>query len=285
MTAVAAAALMLRGDIRVMAWNIWRGGNEAMDAKDPKVKAEKQDQIISVIRREDPDVVAMVETYGSGEVIAHGLRYHFQPRGTNVSLFSRWPIEKDVSVYKPFNCVGAVVRHPSGRRFAVYSVWIHYVDDVWTDPKSRDGRSALDLIRDDGATRVTEVKEIMKGIGEQVGTMPVFMAGDFNSNSHLDYTEAAKGQFGGFAVEWPVTKTVADDGWADSYREVHPSVNRRRDRTWSPRFPEQIQDRIDYIFYKGGVRPQASKVIDRAGGQWPSDHAAVVTEFGWTSAP
>jgi endonuclease/exonuclease/phosphatase family metal-dependent hydrolase len=280
---VIAAALLgaslLRSDVRVMSWNIWRGGHEAMDAKDPVEKAAKQDSIISVIQREDPDIVAMVETYGSGEVIAHGLKYHFQPRGTNVSIFSRWPIEKDISVYKPFNCVGAIVQHPSGQRLAVYAVWIHYEDDIWTDPKSRYGKTAADLLRTDGESRVTEVKDIIAGIAEQAGNLPVILAGDFNSNSHLDYTEAALSEYG-IVAPWPVIKTVAEAGYRDSYREANPAINRAKDRTWSPRFPDQIQDRIDFIFWKGAaLQPTTSRVVDRFDPVWPSDHAAVVTDF------
>ncbi|AMV40124.1 endonuclease/exonuclease/phosphatase family protein [Planctomyces sp. SH-PL62] len=276
-----------RGDeapkvVRVLTWNIWRGGDRAMDEQAPEAKLAKQRRVAEVIRASRADVVAMVETYGSGEAIARELGFHFHPRGTNVSILSRWPIRRDLSVYKPFHCVGALIEPPGGPPIAVYSVWVHYVDDVWTDPRSRDGRSAEKLVADDGPSRVEEVRAILDGAAaETAGTpgLPVIVAGDFNSNSHLDYTELARDQYG-LVVPWPVTRAVAEAGYRDAYRVCNPVVDRGKDRTWSPRFPEQIQDRIDFVFWKGdAIFPLSATRIDEAPGVWPSDHAAVLVEF------
>src|SRR5690606_18432600 len=49
-------------DLKVMAWNIWHGGRE--DGKDVGPA-----RVIDVIRNSGADVVAMQETYGSGELI------------------------------------------------------------------------------------------------------------------------------------------------------------------------------------------------------------------------
>lgn len=265
--------------VRVMTWNIWRGGDRAMDEKGPAARLAKQCRIADVIRSSGADVVAMVETYGSGEAIARELGFHFRPRGTNVSILSRWPIGRDLSVYKPFHCVGAAIEPPGEPPFALFSVWIHYVDDVWTDPHSRDGRPAEALVAADGASRMEEVRAILAGAKEQAGDLPLIVAGDFNSNSHLDYTEAARDQYG-MVVPWPVTREAEAAGFFDAYRACNPTVDRARDRTWSPRFPGQIQDRIDYIYYRGGsLRPVSARRLDEAGGEWPSDHAAVVVEF------
>lgn len=270
--------------LQVLAWNIWNGGDEARYAEDEAVKRAKQQAIVDVIKASGADVVAMVETYGSGEAIAAGLGFHFHPRGTNVSILSRWPVVEDVSVYEPFNCVGAIVELPDKRRAAVYSVWIHYVDDIWTDPHSRDGRDAAELLSADGESRQVEIRAILRGIDEEMAKrpgVPVILAGDFNSNSHLDYVEAARGQFG-LVAEWPVTKIVADAGFRDAYRECHPQVDRAADRTWSPRFPEQIQDRIDFVFWRGkSLRAVEAKRLDQHEPRWPSDHAAVWAKFAW----
>lgn len=272
--------------IRVLTWNIWNGGDGAKNETSPEAKLAKQKRVAEAIRASGADVVAMVETYGSGEVIAKELGFHFHPRGTNVSILSRWPIKEDISVYKPFHCVGALIEPPGGPPLAVYSVWIHYVDDIWTDPHSRDGRSAAELLKDDGPSRVVEVREILQGVAEKTAKLKdstVIVAGDFNSNSHLDYTEAAKDQYG-LVAAWPVTKTMTDAGYIDAYRALHPVVDRRKDRTWTPRFPDQIQDRIDFLFYKNlgvALAPRAARMLDqpRDSNPWPSDHAAVLVEF------
>jgi len=287
---IAAWSAPARGDdaktrpIRVMTWNIWNGGDGARNDPSPEKKLEKQKRVAEAIRASGADVVAMVETYGSGEVIAKELGFHFHPRGTNVSILSRWPIKADLSVYKPFHCVGALIEPPDGPPLAVYSVWIHYVDDIWTDPHSRDGRSADDLLAADGPSRVVEIREILRGVSEKTADLKdaaVIVAGDFNSNSHLDYTEAAKDQYG-LVVEWPVTKAMADAGFLDAYRACNPIIDRHKDRTWSPRFPDQIQDRIDFIFWEGdALAPRAAQMLDQPPdpGPWPSDHSAVLVEF------
>ncbi len=173
LAAVAAWSVPARGDdakarpIRVLTWNIWNGGDGARNETSPEKKLAKQKRVAEAIRASGADVVAMVETYGSGEVIAKELGFHFHPRGTNVSILSRWPIKEDLSVYKPFHCVGALIEPPDGPPLAVYSVWIHYVDDIWTDPHSRDGRSAADLLAHDGPSRVVEVREILQGVAEK----------------------------------------------------------------------------------------------------------------------
>lgn len=270
--------------LRVLAWNIWNGGDEAKSVADPVVKAAKQRRVADVIAESGADVVAMVETYGSGEAISKALGFHFHPRGTNVSIHSRWPIKSDLSVYEPFNCVGALIERPDGKQVAVFAVWIHYVDDIWTDPHSRDGLTAADLVARDGASRMKEIGAILKGVREQTAKLdgvPVILAGDFNSNSHLDYTEAARGEYG-MVVPWPMTKAVAEAGFRDAYRECHPTVSRAKDRTWSPRFPEQIQDRIDFVFWQGAsLTPRAAAMLDKHGARWPSDHAAVLATFDW----
>ncbi len=107
-----------RNELQILAWNIWNGGDEARYVEDEPAKRAKQQAIVDVIKASGADVVAMVETYGSGEAIAAGLGFHFHPRGTNVSILSRWPVVEDVSIYKPFNCVGAIVELPGKRRVA-----------------------------------------------------------------------------------------------------------------------------------------------------------------------
>jgi endonuclease/exonuclease/phosphatase (EEP) superfamily protein YafD len=271
-------------ELQVLAWNVWNGGDEARYAKDEAVKRAKQQTIVEVIKASGADIVAMVETYGSGEAIAAGLGFHFHPRGTNVSILSRWPVVEDVSVYEPFNCVGAIVELPDKRRVAIYSTWIHYVDDIWTDPHSRDRRSAAELLAADGKSRRDEIRAILRGIDEEMAKrpgVPVILAGDFNSNSHLDYTDAAREQYG-VVVEWPVTKLVAEAGFRDAYRLCRPKVDRAADRTWSPRFAEQLQDRIDFVFWRGQeLRAVEAKRLDRFEPRWPSDHAAVWVKFVW----
>lgn len=86
----------------------------------------------------------------------------------------------------------------------------------------------------------------------------VRVSGDWNSYSHLDWTEATAGRHGGLAVEWPVSKELEDQGLVDVYRKLHPRVRSEEGR------------RIDRVYYKL-YRWHPVK--------WPSDHPAVIVTF------
>lgn len=54
------------------------------------------------------------------------------------------------------------------------------------------------------------------------GEEPLIVAGDFNTPSHLDWTEQTKDTHCGWAFDWPTTKLMEQQGMIDSFREVHP---------------------------------------------------------------
>ena len=266
---------------RVMAWNIWHGGREDGEVEGPARVAE-------IIRDSGADLVALQETYGSGEWIAGQLGFHFHPRGTNVSLLSRYPVIEDVSVFEPFKCVGAVVELPGGRRVACYSIWLPYDREIW-EAGTRDGATPESLLAACAASE-RDLERIREGIGERLsGTphadLPIVIAGDFNSMSHFDYVPSATQQYQA-VIDWPTSRVMTEAGFRDAWRETHPEVDRVADRTWSPRFPEQEQDRIDFVYYRGpGIQARAAVRIDRHEAGFPSDHAAVVAEFVVTPEP
>lgn len=267
--------------LRLMTWNIWHGGRENGHFSGPR-------QIINVIQEQRADVVMLQETYGSGELIARGLKYHFQPRGTNVSILSRFPIEEDISVFEPFKCVGAIVKLPNGKKIAVYSIWLPYGEDIWI-PEIRAKFDVAGLLNT-GKPSVRDVEKALQLIQDRLSDskysgIPVIFGGDFNSMSHLDYAEVGREHYQ-LHVPWITSRIMTSAGYRDSYREVIPDVNRAKDRTWSPRFPEQEQERIDFIYYKGGgLEPVEAKRVDSTSGLFPSDHAAVVVEMNLKPHP
>ena len=74
-------------DFSVMTWNIWHGGREDGEKVGPQ-------RVIRVIKNSRADIIAMQETYGSGELISEALGFNFLPRGTNVSIMSRFQFLK-----------------------------------------------------------------------------------------------------------------------------------------------------------------------------------------------
>ena len=265
---------------RVMTWNIWHGGREDGEKVGPQ-------RVVEVIRQSRADIVAMQETYGSGERISEKLGFHFHPRGTNVSIHSRFPVVEDISVFEEFKCVGALIEFPDKRRIAFYSIWLPYNAEIWEEGT----RDVTDIATMKQACQAScdDLQKLWAAIKQrldkpQYEDVPIIIAGDFNSMSHLDYIEPFKEQFDGGVIDWPTSHVLVDEGFRDSWRELHPEVNRKTDRTWTPRFPGQQQDRIDYVYYRGnGLEARESSVVDTHGEKFPSDHAAVVTEFDWNS--
>jgi endonuclease/exonuclease/phosphatase family metal-dependent hydrolase len=261
--------------LSILSWNIWHGGKEDGKEVGPQRVAE-------VIRGSGADLIAMQETYGSGELLSAELGFHFLPRGTNVSIHSRFPIVADVSVFEPFKCVGAIVELPDGEHLAFYSIWLPYDGEIWAQG-TREGKSVDELLAA-CASSALNLASILESIGprlEEAGFpgIPVVVAGDFNSMSHFDYTEAARAQYG-HVIDWPTSRVAENAGFRDTYRDLHPEVNRNRDSTWTPRFPEQQQDRIDFIYDLGtNLQVVEARVIDEFTPQFPSDHGALLVRL------
>ena len=127
----------------------------------------------------------------------------------------------------------------------------------------------------------------------------VFLTGDFNSPSYLDWTEEADASRDDmpYPVEWPVSKALADAGFKDSYRAANPDPVARPGFTWTPGGPEsakhEVHDRIDWVLSTGPATATVSSVVGEAGNEnvdisipmWPSDHRSVVSTFRVTPSP
>ena len=265
-------------ELKTMAWNIWHGGREDGEKTGPQ-------RVVEIIRDSGADIVAMQETYGSGKWISEQLGFHFHPRGTNVSIHSRFPVVEDISVHEAFQCVGAVLELPDKRKIAFYSIWLPYSKEIWEEgTRNTDDPDSMRAACEASRASLEKIWEaIQKRLSDPAyNDMPIIIAGDFNSMSHLDYIAPFKDQYDGVVIDWPTSRIMANAGFIDSWREVHPEVNRRRDRTWTPRFPKQEQDRIDYIYYRGAdLNAIDARIIDERTPSFPSDHAAIVTDFSY----
>ena len=63
-------------------------------------------------------------------------------------------------------------------------------------------------------------------------------------------------------------------------RIIHPDPVKTPGRTWSPRFTQTKQDRIDYIYYTPELlQCTQAAMVDQWVPRWPSDHAAVLATF------
>jgi hypothetical protein len=117
---------------------------------------------------------------------------------------------------------------------------------------------------------------------------PVFLTGDFNEPSSLDYTQETVGTHKGVSrpVPWPVSKALLGIGLRDTYREEHPDPLRH------PGITHKSGERIDYVYAGGPSKTIRSEIVGERGGRdvsiefspWTSDHRAVLSSFETTPA-
>ena len=121
---------------------------------------------------------------------------------------------------------------------------------------------------------------------------PIFVVGDFNEPSHLDWTEAAaKAGRHPIKVAYPTSTEMAKAGFTDSYRTIYSDEMRNPGITWSPAYkvgdPRTHHDRIDFVYFKGkGLEIRDVKILgeneknaDIVVTPYPSDHRAVVASL------
>ncbi|CAJ0574208.1 unnamed protein product, partial [Mesorhabditis spiculigera] len=151
--------------------------------------------------------------------------------------------------------------------------------------------------------RAENVKEILKSRSmahdlSVLERVPIIIAGDFNSPSHLDWTNETSHLHGDWVVPWPSTEILMENGFIDAYREEFPDPISHPGLTWSTvckenveweyAFPEP-QDRLDFIFYRGHVKPLRTelyagnepleKMPNHKMNDFPSDHYVIYTDF------
>ena len=266
--------------LKVFSWNVWHGGHRYGQA----VGLER---LIETIKSTNPDIVGLIETYGSGAVIADSLGYYFYLISANLSIMSRYPIEETIREFRPSNFGGVVLKLSPDKKMIYLNTWLDYLPDVDASIR-QEKKNAQTLIKEEGPTRHAEIKEILKKIDpylKNAERLPVIMAGDFNMGSHLDWTEETKALHYGLVVEWPESLEMLKAGFTDSYRKLHVNPLSNPGLTWGVRAAPTtdlygLRDRIDFIYYKGkGLNPIESRVIDYHPVMFPSDHAALMTVF------
>ena len=140
---------------------------------------------------------------------------------------------------------------------------------------------------------VAKLLKQIKGLPDK--DAPVFVVGDFNEPSHLDWTEAAaKAGRHPIKVAYPTSTEMTKAGFSDSYRTIYPDEMKHPGYTWSSFYkfddPTTHHDRIDFVYFKGkGIKLNEVKIVgenqkdaDIVISPYPSDHRAVVADFRLT---
>jgi len=262
------------GRISVMTWNIWHGG------KHPGKTVGIQ-RVADVIRDSNADIILLQETDDSGEKIAEELGFSYFYRSSNLSVLSRYPFADSYDIFKPhnFGCVSIDVGGEGDVLFC--PVWLDNQPNTGAYIKTG-GAIPDSIIERELLTRGRQMRFILGELASfsQSKTHTLVVAGDFNSGSHLDWTERNRSNYHNLVVEFPVSKLMEEQGFIDTYRIIHPDETKNLGQTWSPVFKNSLQDRIDFIYYKGDkLKPVTSYIIDNHPYGFPSDHAALVTVF------
>lgn len=276
---------------KVMAWNILHGANDIKDGKE---------HAIQIIKEINPDVILMVETYGSGKEIADSLGYNFHlvaPEGTalddknvNLSIISRYPFGERIDTKFPFYLGGREIII-QGQKIRFFSNWFHYLP--WENQPEKLGKSVEELlVWERSGSKYEMIEKVLPYIrkyASEADSVPMIIGGDFNAPSHLDWGVETKEIHNGLVVPWYSTKVLENIGLVDTYRTLNPSPISHPGITWHTK-GENDSHRIDYIFYKGpklkALKSETYQVffneiikLNDKEILYPSDHGFVVTTF------
>jgi endonuclease/exonuclease/phosphatase family metal-dependent hydrolase len=285
----AAAPVVVR--LSVMSQNIFYGGDDFdLTTSDwcPKANGCPQAlrRLAHIIDVSGADVVGVQEPERNTTRLAHLLGWYADPRA---HVISRFPILDPGAVGGLYTFVMPV----PGRVVAVAN--IHLPSTPYGPYQVRKGwprHEVLDLERELRLPALDAVLRVLPKLAR--AGIPVFLTGDFNSPSHLDWTAAvalARDDVP-YAVDWPASQALADVGFGDSYRDVHPDPVADPGYTWSPGGPEtrphDFPDRIDWVLHAGPATTVDSRLVGERGNPqvdlavappYPTDHRGVVSTF------
>jgi endonuclease/exonuclease/phosphatase family metal-dependent hydrolase len=279
-------------DVTVMSFNIWVGGTQ-VDFR----------QVSAAVEAAGADVVGVQESGGNLSRLARDLGWQYVH--APLQIISRYPI------VVPDGATDYVyVEVAPGRVVAVSNV--HLRAYPYGPYDLRDGASLASVL----ANEQYHMDQMASRFGSlpalAAAGVPVFLTGDFNVPSHLDWTSAtasATPRTFDRAVTWPVSTRLAELGFRDAHREARSDPVATPAYTWTPGYPapsmtdDEVHDRIDFVYAAGPSTTTASRIVgepppaaplpgdfgtphaDVVVSPWPSDHRAVASTFRAVPAP
>ncbi len=297
-----------RATLRVLVWNVWRGGNELADGPE---------KILAVVEGARPDVVLLQESYDidgdrptTGRWMAEQLGWNAY-QGTSPHLCVLTPLDLEATFFHhDWHGVGARLRDAEGREFVAFSIWLDYRAYLTWELRDEPERSDADLLEAESvrSSRLPQAEALLTYLEEEghlAADVPLLVGGDWNTPSHLDWTlDTSRVYKHRRALDLPVSRAVVDRGFTDVFRAVHPNPVQRPGITWSPLFRvagdggDQGFERIDRLYLRNPgaaaegwrLAPRTAEVLPRVWEddalplderQFPSDHAAVLLELEW----
>ena len=280
--------------LRVMSYNIHRGG--VVHLKQPLSQTAK------VIQVAKADIVGIQETRSPRgdtlEDLAKLLSWNYDEGSCIVTRYEIVELFKGGRDYKG----GIKVKLASDKHAYIFNLhlpshpyqpyqllgirpkWHKHTNDI-TFIKTE--RETIEWAKKARGAEIGKLLRRVKAIPDK--DVPIFVVGDFNEPSHLDWTEAAaKAGRHPIKVAYPTSTEMAKAGFSDSYRKIYPDEMKNPGITWSPAYkigdPRTHHDRIDFVYFKGkGLDVTGVKIVgenkenaDIVISPYPSDHRAVV---------
>ena len=302
---LSAAPISAETTLRVMSYNVWgAGGNEGKGIEETVavIKAAGADIVGVQETKLEPDPCTATDCTAVGTSVAPALAkalgwYVYDQPPVNAGLWAN-------AVISRYPIVGEATPNEFGVQIDVdgRTVWlfnIHHDDEPY-QPYQLLGieygpapyiKTEAEAISYANETRGPMMDLLAQDLKAAEGADAIFVTGDFNEPGYLDWTAeaVAKGTHP-VVVEWPTTKRLAELGFTDVFRAIHPDPVAKPAFTWTPTYEETATDdhpdRIDFVFAKGAtLRVTNAAIVGEDGPRsdikvlpWPSDHRAVLAE-------
>ncbi|MFD2158432.1 endonuclease/exonuclease/phosphatase family protein [Rubritalea tangerina] len=290
--------------LRVLVWNVWRGTNKVDQGPEKALALIKESKADVCLLQESYDIEGERPQFGPWAAEQLGWNV-WQGKSPHLCVMSPYTMDQTF-FHKAWHAIGAELTDPKGRKLHAFSIWIDYRSGAGAYLRAHPSASDQEVLdgESERSGRVAQAAGILKYLEAQslLGLKtPLLVGGDWNCPSHLDWTEATAKAFPyRRALKLPVSWSMLEAGFVDSFRAVYPDPVKQPGDTWSPLFREKDGEvlplnRIDRLYYKSNrevpmLRAVSAKVYpevlednaipveDRA---FPSDHAALLIEYEW----
>ena len=199
-------------------------------------------------------MVGVLESYERLPKIAERTGYPYY--NVSLQLLSKYPI------LEPSGADGlyGLIEVRPGYVIPFFNVHLDYV--AWGPRLLKNGKSVAEVVESENEVRTSALEEPLGAMDELTDEgYPVFLTGDFNEPSSLDYTEETVGTRPGIdePVPWPVSEELFELGFRDTYRDAHP------DPVKEPGVTHRSGERIDYVYAGGPSKTLDSKLVAEPG--------------------
>ncbi|MEX2231261.1 MAG: endonuclease/exonuclease/phosphatase family protein, partial [Cyclobacteriaceae bacterium] len=196
------------------------------------------DQTLEVLRETGADIIGLQEASPSRIAqLGRDLRYYhysFSKTSANqnnedTGILSRFPITEYFEN-------GVLVKVNPTLEIALFTV--HLLPYPYEPYDFRDGKiqTAEQAIASATMNRLPGIESVVEEINNAFADgYTVFLTGDFNEPSHLDWTSVTAGNqmHFGKVVEWPVSKQITGTGLIDAYRTKFSDAANFPGNTWT----------------------------------------------------